>query len=55
MINVIFYTDILINLVVSHYKKDGTVETEHKIIIKDYLTSYFVIDIFAIIQFENFS
>lgn len=51
-INVCFFTDIVINFITAYYDSDYNLIDEHRVIAKDYMQSWFFIDIVSIIPFD---
>ena len=53
-VDFLFVLDLFINFFSAFEKDDGKVEKRHKVIIADYLFTWFLLDIFACIPFNLF-
>lgn len=51
-INVIFLGDIMVNMMSAYQDNDFNIVTDHKVIIKKYLLSWFIIDVLSIIPID---
>ena len=54
MVDILFISDLIINFFQSFERRDGTLETRHKFIAKNYFRTWFIVDFIACIPVDLF-